>query len=784
MPHRLELTLVDANRSPLADGKAREYSAAEADSVMSDSRGMLFIELPDLSDSFALRVRKEGFVPKLVVWDFRRPEMVRPQRFTLKMERGRTIGGIVRNQKGEPVEGANVLVCLRGSRNRDRTAPRIENDVWEAPAPTDSSGRWKFHDAPDNLEFLHVRLEHPEYVSNENVVEMPPADDFKNEAAILILRQGTPCEGTVTDSQGRPIEGVEVISGARGEGSPSKPTRMTDADGHYRFGGISLERHREAILSFRKEGYAPELVELSPCSTLIRQDVVLPPGNELRVRFVEKEGVPIGNVMLVVNHWRKHRPFHLAFRGDAEGFLTWADAPADAIGYCILHDSYQPQEVKLTAAPAVQTVVLQRHGMISGRVVDAKTKHPIPVFRLTKGRIFHERREWSDWSHQQARTFHDGQYEMLIGRPVVMDNREGGPGEIGYHRVRIDADGYRPAISREIANEEERAECDFELESSPGLQGTVRASDGTVASKAEVIVLGSGNPVMVRNGEVLRSYHFNVSANEEGRYALQPQEDDSPILVIHQGLGYIVTTWNELAASPDVQLRSWGALEVATTASEQSEARYYVTPTSPDRDGRMSIRFDSSPVLSPEGSWLFKGLPAGPLRLGTYHEPMNAGPVVTIENGKTARLDFRSQRRTVVGQILLPEEKVAIEEPLAHLKLRRNIPDPPSMPTGLDDTGRREWFRVYRQTPEGQQRYAESFEKTFTIDHQGRFRIDDLPYGQYKILAIFFRSMPSEPGAQPDIACFAVKDFELIAGSGDFDLGNLPVAPPSGERGA
>jgi hypothetical protein len=779
MAHQLELTLVDeADGAPIAEAKAREYSANETDSVLSDSRGVMSIELPDQPKHFALRVQKEGFVPRLVVWDFRRPELAIPRQFTLKMERAHTIGGIVRNEDGELVEGAKVLICLRGSRNRDLTAPRIENDIWESPSSTDFAGRWKFEAAPESLEFLHVRLEHPEYISNEHIEEMPPADDFKNENAILTVYRGVPCEGTVTDTQGRAIEGVEVISGALGEGSPSKPTRVTDARGHYRFGGISLKHHRESIISFRKDGYAPELVELSQSAITIKKDVVLTPGNELRVKFMDNEGAPIGDVTMAFNYWRGHRPFHLSFKSDAAGLLTWADAPADAIGYTVLHESFQHQEVKLAAAPRVQTVVLQRHGTISGRVVDAQSKQPIPIFRLTMGRIFHERRDWADWSHEQARTFHEGTYKVGIGSPIVMMNREGGPGEIGFRRVRVDADGYRPAVSREIANDEERVECDFELERAADVEGTVRDPEGNPVAKADVIVLGSGNPVMVRNGEVLRNRHFTVSTSDEGRYVLPPQEQDNNILVIHSRLGYLVTRWTQLSTSPDVKLMAWGQLEVATTASEQSEARYFVRTASDDDDGGLRIRFDSAPVLSPEGAWVFTGLPAGPFRLGTYHEPMDAGPVVIIENGRTARLDFHSERRSVVGQIVLPAEKVSTEEPLAHLRLRRKVPDPPSLPAGLDDAGRKEWFRAIRETPAGQERRAESFEKTFKIDHQGRFRIDDLAHGQYKIIAVFFRSMPREPNAQPNIAGLAAKDFELVAGTGDFDLGTLPVLPP------
>jgi hypothetical protein len=784
MADTLELTLVDElDGSPVTDAKAREYSAEETDSVSSDSSGMMSIELPNHIKHFALRVQKEGYVPKLVVWDFKRPELAMPDRFTLKMERSRTIGGVVRNEDGEPVEGANVLICLRGSKSRDRTAPRIENDIWEMPASTDSAGGWKFHAAPENLEFLHVRLEHPEYISNEYIEEMPPADDFKNKTAILTLYRGTPCEGKVTDEHGQPIEGVEVISGEAGEGSPAKPTRLTDALGHFRFGGISLKRHcAAAILSFRKEGYAPELVEIQPMARVIEKHIMLHRGNELRVRFTDKEGEPIAGVMMAVNYWREHRPFHLAWKSDATGLLTWADAPEDAIGYSVLHESYQRQEVKLTAKTEVQTVVLQRHATISGRVVDAQTKQPVTAFRLTRGRIFHERREWSDWSHEQARVFRDGQYQVSIGSPVVMMNRQGGPGEIGFHRVRVDADGYRPAISREIANEEEVVVCDIELERAAGLEGTVRDSEGHVVAGAHLIVLGSGNPVMLRNGEVLRNRHFTVSTKSEGRYVLPPQEQDISILVVHPRLGYLLTKWSELLAAPDVQLRAWGELAVATTAGGQSEARYFVRPASGGDDENVRIRFDSAPVLSPDGSWVFKGLPAGPFRLGTYHEPMDAGPVVTIESGKTARLDFRSKRRTVVGQILLPAEKVALEEPLAHLRLRRILPDPPSMPTGLDGAKRKEWFLAYRQTPEGSQRHAESFERTFKIDAQGRFRIDDLAHGSYKLVAIFFRSMPRESNVKPNVAGLAAKDFELVTGEGEFDLGIVPVMPPGDVR--
>jgi hypothetical protein len=100
----------------------------------------------------------------------------------------------------------------------------------------------------------------------------------------------------------------------------------------------------------------------------------------------------------------------------------------------------------------------------------------------------------------------------------------------------------------------------------------------------------------------------------------------------------------------------------------------------------------------------------------------------------------------------------------------------------VDEAKRREWFLAYRETPEGRQRRAESFERTFKIDLQGRFRIDDLEHGLYNMVAIFFRSTAREINAQPNVAGLAAKDFELVAGEGEFDLGTLPVLPPGDLR--
>jgi hypothetical protein len=773
MAHVLELTIVDAvDGVPVVDATIKVNAPDLEFSLVSDARGVAMIEFPVMPRHVGVRVRKAGFVPRLIAWD---PGVVGeplPERFTIPLERAHSIGGFVRNQSGEPVAGANVLITLRGP-SPQGVQPRLHNEIWESPATTDAGGRWRFDDAAADLEHLHVRLEHPEYISNEHIATLPPPEDFRNGTAVLTAIKGVTCEGTVTDERGNPLPHVKVICGEDGEDSTSTPTRRTDAQGHFRFGRISLQHHgKGAILSFLKKSYAPIMIELQPATTLIRKDVTLRPGKSLRVRFTDKDGVPIQGAILAVNSWKRYRPFHLRFVSNETGLAVWENAPADELGYAILHESYQNQDVLLTATDDIQTLILKRPMTVSGRVVDAETRQPIPAFSLIRGSYFPERHPGgSHWNHAWVYPFTNGVYRSSASRPVRIGSADGGPGEEGFHRLRISAPGYKPAISRPIANDEENAECHFELECGGGVEGSVKKSDGSPAAGVDLVVAGPGNSVSVQNG-ITHGHQFRVTTDEQGRYVLPPQEEDFPIVIAHPGAGYRVTSFSELQAVPDVQLLAWGRLELATAALAESQAKYYLRPVLGREHRKDRVHFNSTPVTAGEGLWAFECLVAGRMYLGTANQPMHPGPEIVIENGQTARLDFRSGRRVVVGRILLPPEGISTEEPLANCRLRTVSPEPQ---LGLNEQQLKAWAAAFRSMPEK----GRISEVSFELDFQGRFRIADIAPGSYRLQVIFFKSMHTEPNSRPDIAGLAHKDFELPVGEEDFDLGAIPVLPPN-----
>jgi hypothetical protein len=786
---RLELTVLNqADSTPMADVAVHADTGKFSADATTGADGIAAIDLPEMPRHLGVHLNKTGYVPRLLAWDLGAVNQTLPAHYTTKMERGQTIGGLVRNQTSEPVEGANVLVSLRGA-TPPGAQPREYHDIFELRVPTDAQGRWRYDEACADLQYLRLRLEHPDYISNEHLPTQPPAEEFQNGTAVLTMLKGVPCEGIVTDEQGRPIEKVKVLLGEGGQDSCAVPTRRTDAQGRFRFGAISQKRgHAAPILSFLKQGYAPEMVELPPASALIQRNVRLRKGRSLRVQFRDPAGQPIPGVIMAIEYWRGHRPFHWRFNADETGLFEWADAPDDAVTFAILHESFQRHNAQLTASDEIQTIVLLRPGKISCRVIDARTKEPIPKFRVIYGTYFPERHPiGSNWNTSYPKIFTAGAYVQHTGSPVTIGDGKGGPGESGFRRLRIDADGYQPAVSRPIANEEEQIECDFELEPGAAITGTIRDAEGRPAAGIELIVAGLGNPMMVRNGEPYHRQSITVTADETGRYVLPPQEEDFPIVVAHPKLGYATTTCSELAVTPDLQLRAWGRLEIAATVRAGAKPPYYLQPVMRSQpvilreSAQARIRFDSSPTVTRDGLLVFEGLTAGPWRLAAHGQPMHGGPEIIVENGKTHTLDLRSGRRSIVGQIILPAEGIAAQEPLAQLRLRAIVPQP-EIPGALDRQQQGEWWRAWQTTPEGRAHRAASLDLPFEIDHEGKFRIDDLAPGRYNLSALFFRSMPSAPNARPDVIGLAVVEFELAAGEAPLDLGRLDIQPPGDIR--
>jgi protocatechuate 3,4-dioxygenase beta subunit len=117
-----------------------------------------------------------------------------PPEVTLRLRPGGTLEGIVVNEKGEPVEGADVAL---GTQDWARS-------VMETAARTDAEGRFVLADVPDgSYRIRALATGYPEVRHWANV----PMQRFVR----LELRPGGIVAGTVVDGDGAPIAGARVM---------------------------------------------------------------------------------------------------------------------------------------------------------------------------------------------------------------------------------------------------------------------------------------------------------------------------------------------------------------------------------------------------------------------------------------------------------------------------------------------------------------------------------------------------------------------------------------------
>ena len=96
-------------------------------------------------------------------------------------------------------------------------------------------------------------------------------------------------------------------------------------------------------------------------------------------------------------------------------------------------------------------------------------------------------------------------------------------------------------------------------------------------------------------------------------------------------------------------------------------------------------------------------------------------------------------------------------------------------PPNLTPDQRRAWVQNWITTPAGKAYQSKPGEIPFTLDAGGNFRIDDVSPGNYQLIAVFLRSLPTGPQAKADVLGAVDRKFELTSTTGDYDLGTLPV---------
>jgi hypothetical protein len=455
----------------------------------------------------------------------------------------------------------------------------------------------------------------------------------------------------------------------------------------------------------------------------------------IRGRVVDAEGKPIADVKVSCQEfaWSKST--------DTDGRFVWPEAD-QARTFQIAKSGFKSLVTSLLVPGADDTVLrLEHEPMIGGKVIDHETGQPIASFE-----VYH------------VQLLHGPMIPSLdMGEPV-----QGKSGVFKYpfdyffwpdSAFYIDAEGYKPVLSRPLTIADDGKQLAFELTRAQSVAGKVVTPEGTPASKAEVR-LWCGQP----NIRDIPRRH-KTDADIDGAFSLPPALDGQ--LVVYHQSGYAEVPWKEFVATHTVQLVNWG--HVKGRWPKPLPKNRSISLQRIDWSGQGYTRLPpwdiSAAEVSYDGSFEFKeAVPPGEYKLkessdlimnwpyrGFWSEVLlGNGVPVLVEPGRTTTIEVPAGR-SVIGRIDFGDGQTLtnIHLPIVRLSLKQQGPKfvYPGLDTSLSAAANFEQWKEYKQrvlnywlSEEGKARRR--MERIFELPTQpdGSFRIDHVTPGTYELL--------------------------------------------------
>jgi hypothetical protein len=342
--------------------------------------------------------------------------------------------------------------------------------------------------------------------------------------------------------------------------------------------------------------------------------------------------------------------------------------------------------------------------VISGKVVDAATKQPIKEFLVLPG--------WTPggyWNADVTITAADGHYRL-----------RGIHEQAKAYKVKIWAEGYLSAVSREIKNDEGSVTCDFELVKGNEVAATVLTPESVPAAGAKVALGLANRQIRVENGEVdsLGDASAFRETDAAGRFHLMTGTADFWLVVTHPS-GCVQLNGLRPTNPSVIRLGPWARAEGTFRVARKPRAHVEVSVNglhSLDWQDACCVLKSYRRETDSNGRFVFERVIPRMARIGRYFalDPKDdkngmrsaCWLPATFAAGKTTTIDLGTTGRPVIGQ------------------LRRHPADKENIP----------WDRaIVAARPDVPGAYANPhfYHFTASVDSEGNFAIDDVPVGDY-----------------------------------------------------
>lgn len=726
-------------------------------SIRADASGQLMLDLGKKPlRNFGLHIKEPGYGPYWANWDSTdHPEPI-PSEFTVQLERGWSVGGIVFDEAGQPVTGAKVRPSIEYKKRPGDTRQMGAG----ASVTTAADGSWRFDSVPESYQDVSVEITHPD---QSNLIASLARGSYAvapegKPSEPLVMPSGLVVAGCVTDSSGQPIVGAIVRT--KFHNDVRKAT--TNDEGRYQLVGCKPKMARIVVSA---PGKAMELAEVRVDPRMESVDFVMQPGGKIRIKVVDENGVGIPKARIFFQSWRGRIDYfefdHVNQYANDQGVWEWSEAPIDEFeadicrpgGMRLTYQKLQARAEEYLFSPPPKLAV-------SGKVVDAETGAPIEKFRVVRGLRNKNARIGVDWIEYDAYDATDGAYRVTFDRVPVAA------------MVRVEAIGYRVKTSRDIQPNEGKVAHDFELERQSAIASTILTPDGKPATEAKIALGVAGSQISIKNGDIgdNQTYAQRLNSDVEGRFELPSRDDAFQLVITHdKGFAHLKSVDGPIPAQ--IKLTPWarveGVFRVGAKPAPGVWLDLYGDAIGSHGPDVPNIFTTYNATTGPKGRYAFDRVFPGKGRIGrriVFMVNEGAKEVTSSSRiaaeflaGKTTQLDMGSSGRPVIGKLSPPEgyrEQVLWN--FATVTLEMDLPQPefPDIPeaNANDREKRAEWWKAWKRSPEGQAWSAayknwEAAKRvapylTASVDRDGSFRFDDTPSGDYVLKVGYDERVP------------------------------------------
>lgn len=353
---------------------------------LTDERGAFRLSPIDPEERYDVTATRAGLAPGKVTVSGLEPYRVR-EGVEIVLDEGRVVSGRVVDASGEGVREAIVelrRVEKRGGMGMLRLMGGNAEPAFSATS--DAEGGFAIPGVAEGEYEAQARRRG--FARTKTPAIRVEGPDSGHDLGEIVLERGLPVQGTVHDSLGQPVEGVEVsvtegggmMFMMGGDGGGKAPDAVTDPTGWF---VVEDRGEGEAFtLSFRRSGYVDESVKGIEVPRTEPVDVVLDPASDIAGVVLSAEGEPVAGASVTLT-----RQQTVEMGGNVMMTLMSEDETADAEGRFRFEDQ-PPGKFSLAAvASGFREEKLEHLEVEAGEDLEG-VELTLPIGAVVVGQVF------------------------------------------------------------------------------------------------------------------------------------------------------------------------------------------------------------------------------------------------------------------------------------------------------------------------------------------------------------------------------------------------------------